>query len=105
VLAMTTMGPFLPYPPGENEHRIAAADPGGGAPPSAAGFGEVEGEPDIVDDTPEPGAVDPVPISARQRRRSSSAPVIWLACRSTRRSRWPPTVQQERSPARRWWEG
>jgi hypothetical protein len=56
------MGPYLPYRIGENEYQIAAADPGGeGAPAPALGFGEAESEPDIVDDTPEPGAVDPVP--------------------------------------------
>ena len=59
---MTTTGPFLPYPAGEDEYRVAAADPGGeGAPAPAPGFGEAEGEPDIIDDTPEPGAVDPIP--------------------------------------------
>ena len=59
---MTTMGPFLPYPAGEDEYRVAAADPGGErAPAPAPGFGEAEGEPDIIDDTPEPGAVDPIP--------------------------------------------
>lgn len=61
-LGMTMMGPFLPYPAGEDEYRVAAADPGGdGAPAPVPGFGEAEGEPDIVDDTPEPGSVDPVP--------------------------------------------
>ncbi|MDQ3904951.1 MAG: hypothetical protein M3300_05780 [Actinomycetota bacterium] len=59
---MTMMGPFLPYPVGKDEYRVAAADPGGeGAAAPAPGFGEAEGEPDIVDDTPEPGADDPVP--------------------------------------------
>ena len=59
---ITLMGPYLPYRIGENEYQIAAADPGGeGAPAPAPGFGEAESEPDIVDDTPEPGAVDPVP--------------------------------------------
>jgi hypothetical protein len=61
LLDMTMMGPFLPYPAGEDEYRVAAADPGAGAPPPAPGFGEAEGEPDLVDDTPEPGSVDPVP--------------------------------------------
>lgn len=60
-LGMTMMGPFLPYPAGEDEYRVAAADPGAGGPAPAPGFGEAEGEPDIVDDTPEPGSVDPVP--------------------------------------------
>jgi hypothetical protein len=55
------MGPFLPYPTGEDGYRVAAADPGQGAPVPAPGFGEAEDDPDIVDDTPEPGAVDPVP--------------------------------------------
>jgi hypothetical protein len=59
---MTLMGPYLPYPIDEDEYRVAAADPGGdGAPAPAPGFGEAESEPDIVDDTPEPSAVDPVP--------------------------------------------
>jgi hypothetical protein len=59
---MTMMAPFLPYPVDADEYRVAAADPGGeGAPAPAPGFGEAESEPDIVDDTPEPGAVDPVP--------------------------------------------
>jgi len=61
---MTTIRPFLPYPAGEDEYRVAAADPGGEgapAPAPAPGFGEAEGEPDIIDDTPEPGAVDPIP--------------------------------------------
>ena len=56
------MGPYLPYPEDQDEYRVAAADPGGeGAPAPAPGFGEAETEPDIVDDTPEPGAADPVP--------------------------------------------
>jgi hypothetical protein len=58
---MTMMGPYLPYPAGEDEYRVAAADPGDGGPAPAPGFGETEGEPDITDDTPEPGSVDPVP--------------------------------------------
>ena len=59
---MTTVGPFLPYPSGEDEYRVAAADPGGeGAPVPAPGFGEMEAQPDIIDDTPEPGAVAPIP--------------------------------------------
>ncbi|MBV8997326.1 MAG: hypothetical protein JO287_27350 [Pseudonocardiales bacterium] len=59
---MTMMGPFLPYPAEEDEYRVAAADPGGeGAPAPAPGFGEAEGEPDLIDDTPEPGSVDPLP--------------------------------------------
>jgi hypothetical protein len=59
---MTMMGPFSPSPAGEDEYRVAAADPGGeGAPAPAPGFGEAEGEPDVIDDAPEPGAVDPVP--------------------------------------------
>jgi hypothetical protein len=59
---MTTMGPFLPHPAGEDEYRVAAADPGGeGAPAPASGFGEAEAQPDIIDDTPEPGTVDPIP--------------------------------------------
>jgi hypothetical protein len=28
---------------------------------SAQGFGEAEGEPDIIDDTPEPGSIDHIP--------------------------------------------
>ncbi len=55
------MGPYLPYPAGEDEYRVAAADPGDGGPAPAPGFGETEGEPDITDDTPEPDSVDPVP--------------------------------------------
>ena len=51
----------MPYPAGEDEYRVAAADPGAGGPASAPGFGEAESEPDIIDDTPEPGSVDPVP--------------------------------------------
>jgi hypothetical protein len=60
-LGMTMMSPFLPYPASADEYRIAAADPGAGAPSPAPGFGEAESEPDIVDDTPEPGATDPAP--------------------------------------------
>lgn len=56
------MGPFLPYPAGEDEYRVAAADPEGeGAPAPAPNFGEAEGERDIIDDTPEPGSVAPIP--------------------------------------------
>ena len=55
-------GTVLPHPAGEYEYRVAAADPGGdGAPAPVPGFGEAEGEPDIIDDTPEPGSVDPAP--------------------------------------------
>jgi hypothetical protein len=56
------MGPFLPSPAGEDEYRVAAADPGGeGAPSPAPGSGEAEGEPDIIDDAPEARVLDPIP--------------------------------------------
>ena len=55
------MGPFLPYPAGEDEYRIAAADPGAEAPPPAPDCDEVEGEPDIIDETLEPDSLDPAP--------------------------------------------
>lgn len=55
-------GPLLPYPAAEDEYRVAAADPGGAAAPAPApGFGEADGEPDIIDDTPEPEPANPTP--------------------------------------------
>jgi hypothetical protein len=46
----------------EDEYRVAAADPGGEAAPAPApGFGEADGESDIIDDTPESEPANPTP--------------------------------------------
>jgi len=89
-LDMTTIRPFLPYPAGEDEYRVAAADPGGEgapAPAPAPGFGEAEGEPDIIDDTPEPGAVDPIP--ERPAAEIPFAPLTPTRSDSTARAKAP----------------
>ena len=53
---MTTSEPLLPHP-GDDE-RVAAADPGRGAPEPAPGLGVGGEEPDALD--AEPGTGEPV---------------------------------------------
>jgi hypothetical protein len=48
---MTTSEPLLPHP--DDDERVAAADPGRGAPEPAPGFGVGGEEPDRVDEEPD----------------------------------------------------